>query len=113
MTQYLFTFGGKLGYALCNWLPYVTGGLAVGDTDFNGKVAVPDFVETLPIPENEEAHRFQRNNTQSRAGWVVAARLGYSLTNHRRLAGHDQDADVRGQAFRRGETFGVRFASPS
>ena len=110
-THYLFTFGGKLGYALCNWLPYVTGGLAVGDTDFNGKVVVPDFVETLPIPENEEALRFQHNNTQSRAGWFVGGGLEYRLTNHWRLRAQYQYVDLGSEGFSREDNFGLGFES--
>src|SRR6266481_3787530 len=110
-THYLFTFGGKLGYALCNWLPYVTGGLAVGDTDFNGKVVVPDFAENLPIPENEEALRFQRNNTESRAGWFVGGGLEYRLTNHWRLRAQYQYVDLGETGFTRQDNFGEGFIS--
>jgi outer membrane immunogenic protein len=103
-THYLFTFGGKVGYALCNWLPYVTGGLAVGDTDFNGQVVVRDF-------RDEEDLRFQHNNTQSRAGWFVGGGLEYRLTNHWRLRAQYQYIDLGSEGFTRQDNLGEGFIS--
>src|SRR5207248_6785910 len=34
-THYLVTVAPRIGYAFCHWMPYVTGGLAVGDIDYS------------------------------------------------------------------------------
>src|SRR4051812_45572754 len=34
-THYLATFGPRIGYAFCRWMPYITGGLAIGDIDYD------------------------------------------------------------------------------
>ncbi len=103
-THYLFTFGGKLGYALCHWLPYVTGGLAVGDTDFDGKIVVRDF-------RDEEDLAFERSNTDTRAGWFVGGGLEYRLTDHWRLRAQYQYVDLGSEGFTREDSLGLGFIS--
>ena len=58
--DWLGTFRGRLGYAMGSFLPYVTGGLAVGDV----KTSVTGFDDT--------------NDTQ--AGWTVGAGIEASLS---------------------------------
>ena len=42
-THYLFTIAPRIGYALGRWLPYVTGGLAVGDLEYEQAIDFPGF----------------------------------------------------------------------
>ncbi len=72
-TNYLATFGPRIGYAFCKWLPYVTGGLAVGDIDFNQDIA--DF---LGSPHDHEIGSRSGTNV----GWMVGGGLQYSITPH-------------------------------
>jgi hypothetical protein len=37
-TNYLATIGGRLGYAIGNWLPYFTGGAAFGNIDYESRL---------------------------------------------------------------------------
>jgi len=83
-THYLFTFGPRIGYALCRWLPYITGGLAVGDIDFDQSFIIPDSSGTG-----------QRGSTsETEVGWMVGGGLEYALTDHWRLRGQYQFIDL-------------------
>jgi len=67
--EWFGTARGRLGYALGSqgtWLPYVTGGLAYGESKINGS-------ETLPAP----ATAFSRSDT--RVGWTVGAGLEWAF----------------------------------
>jgi len=70
-THYLFTLAPRFGYALGRFLPYVTGGLAVGDLDYEQKIRFPDL---------DTAEGGQRRLTN--AGWFVGGGLQYALTEH-------------------------------
>ena len=67
-TRYLTTVGPRIGYAFCRWLPYVTGGLAVGDIDFEQRL-------NLEGPEGG-------STSETRAGWMVGGGLQYAITDH-------------------------------
>jgi len=92
-THYLLTLGGKLGYAFCRWLPYVTGGAAWGDTDISGRFAEPG-----------EDFRFEGSRDNTHTGWFVGGGLEYMLTNHWRLRTQYQYVDFGSTGFTR--TFG-------
>ncbi len=100
-TKYLFTFGGKVGYALCRWLPYFTGGLAVGDADFHGQI----------LEQNDEGFRFQGGNTSTRTGWFVGGGIEYMITNHWRARAQYQYIDLGSTGFSREDNFGGGFMS--
>lgn len=72
-THYLFTFAPRIGYAFCRWMPYITGGLAVGDIDFDQK-----------ITRNEvERHFVEGGHTDdAQAGWMVGGGVEFAITNH-------------------------------
>ncbi len=72
-THYLFTIAPRIGYALGRWLPYVTGGLAVGDLEYEQEIDFPG----LGIGGHEGGH-----HTQTNAGWMVGGGLQYALTDH-------------------------------
>jgi outer membrane immunogenic protein len=72
-THYLATVGPRIGYAFCKWLPYVTGGVAVGDIDF----------DQLLIEEFQAGGRaFQGGSTsETKVGWMVGGGLQHSITD--------------------------------
>jgi outer membrane immunogenic protein len=69
-THYLATFAPRFGYAWGRFLPYVTGGLAVGDLDYAQHLRFPD--------ESGEGGQTRQTN----AGWMVGGGLQYALTDH-------------------------------
>jgi outer membrane immunogenic protein len=83
-SSYLFTFGPRIGYAFCKWLPYVTGGLAVGDIDFH-----QEFV-TIPTPFARQGD----SANQAQVGWMVGGGLEYAVTDHWRVRGQYQYVDL-------------------
>jgi len=93
-THYLLTLGGKLGYAFCHWLPYVTGGAAWADTDISGRLAFPG-----------EDFRFEGSRDNTHTGWFVGGGLEYKFNNpHWRLRAQYQFVDFGSTGFTR--TFG-------
>lgn len=83
-THYLVTIGPRIGYAFCKWLPYATGGLAVGDLDFFQQFYAPDF-----FAERAGGHKSETN-----VGWFVGGGLEYALTNHWRVRAQYQYVDL-------------------
>jgi outer membrane immunogenic protein len=61
--DFLATARGRLGIAADRWLPYVTGGLAVGDI----KASVPDFATGID---------------KTNAGWTVGGGLEFALSGN-------------------------------
>jgi len=96
-THYLLTLGGKIGYAFCHWLPYVTGGVAWGDIDFQGRLVEPDERTWVGSSDN------------TRTGWFVGGGLEYMLTNHWRLRTQYQYVDLGDTGFTRQDNFGEGF----
>lgn len=84
-THYLFTVAPRFGYAVGRWLPYVTGGLAVGDLEFEQEI---DFIDDAP-DNFEGGHKSQTN-----VGWMVGGGLQYALTDHWSLRGQYQFIDL-------------------
>jgi outer membrane immunogenic protein len=72
-THYVATIGPRVGYAFCRWLPYVTGGLALGDLDFAQEITQ----HGLGVPFREGGSKSETN-----AGWFVGGGLQYAITNH-------------------------------
>src|SRR4029077_17875729 len=96
-TLSLLTLGGKIGYAFCHWLPYVTGGVAWGDIDFQGRLVEPD----------DRTWVGSSYNLQS--GWFVGVGLEYMLTNHWPLRTQYQYVDLGDTGFTRQDNFGEGF----
>lgn len=82
-THYLFTVGPRIGYAFCRWLPYVTGGLSVGDIDFHQGVAEHGLFF------HDEGHV-----QEARAGWMAGGGLEYALAGHWRVRAQYQFIDL-------------------
>ena len=83
-TNYLVTVGPRVGYALCRWLPYVTGGVAIGNIDFDQGLFIvgnPDFGQG-------------GSKTETEVGWMVGCGLEYAITNHWRVRGQYQYVDL-------------------
>lgn len=71
-THYLFTAAPRIGYVLGRWLPYVTGGLAVGDLKYEQGLAFPG----IGVKERRGDH------SRTNAGWMIGGGLQYALTSH-------------------------------
>lgn len=83
-SNYLVTFGPRVGYAFCKWLPYITGGVAFGDIDFDQEFFIP-FTSFLG----------QRGSThEDQIGWMVGGGLEYAVTDHWRVRGQYQFIDL-------------------
>jgi outer membrane immunogenic protein len=89
-TRYLFTFAPRVGYTFCKWMPYVTGGLAVGDIDYSQEI----------INQTLSPHFFEGgSSSETKAGWMVGGGLEYALTDHWRLRGQYQYIDLGSTSF--------------
>jgi len=88
-THYLFTVGPRIGYTFCRWLPYVSGGLAVGDLEFSQRFFSSDFFGHLRDSESE-----------TNAGWFVGGGLEYALTDHWRVRAQYEYVDLGDVGFR-------------
>jgi outer membrane immunogenic protein len=71
-THYFVTVAPRLGYAWGHALPYVTGGLAIGDLDFS------QSLHDLTNPAN----RLGGERTQTNAGWMIGGGLQYAFSKH-------------------------------
>ena len=84
-THYLATFGPRLGYAFCKWLPYITGGVAFGDIDFR---------QEFFIPARNGIFGQRGNANEAQVGWMVGGGLEYAITDHWRARGQYQYVDL-------------------
>jgi outer membrane immunogenic protein len=70
-THYLVTIGPRIGYSFGKWFPYITGGLALGDIDFN------QIVGAQYGSNSQYGHA-----DPTKAGWMVGAGVQYAITEH-------------------------------
>jgi outer membrane immunogenic protein len=84
-THYLFTFAPRFGYAFGKWLPYVTGGLAVGDLDFTQHVI---------LTEEGRIASEGGNDHETNAGWMVGGGLQYALCGNWSIRAQYQYIDL-------------------
>jgi outer membrane immunogenic protein len=92
-TRYLATFGPRIGYAFCKWLPYVTGGLAVGELDYSQEISdVSFFLGKFDLHQGA-------NRTETNVGWMVGGGLEYALTNRWHLRGQYRYVDLGSVSF--------------
>ena len=82
-THYLVTVAPRIGYAFGRWLPYVTGGLAVGDLDFSQEIESPG-----------STFRQGGSVDDTNAGWMIGGGLQYALTDHWSLRTQYQFIDL-------------------
>lgn len=72
-TNYLFTVGPRIGFAFRRVMPYVTGGLAVGDLDFSQDLRV--------VGDPTGTHAGGRTS-ETNAGWMVGGGVEFAVTDH-------------------------------
>jgi outer membrane immunogenic protein len=89
-THYLVTVAPRFGYAFGRWLPYVTGGLAVGDLEYAQEIAFPGGGPT----DREGASR-----TNTNPGWMVGGGLQYALSDHWSVRAQYQYIDLGSISF--------------
>lgn len=82
-THYLLAAGPRVGYAFCRWLPYVTGGVAMGDLDLSQRFFSSDFFGQL-----------HESGSETNAGWFLGGGLEYALTDHWRVRGQYEYVDL-------------------
>src|SRR5207253_11429745 len=93
-THYLFTVAPHIGYAFGRWLPYVTGGLAVGDLEFDQEIAFRGAGVF-----GRGAGKEGGQETETNCGWMVGGGLQYALTNHWSVRGQYQYIDLGDVSF--------------
>jgi outer membrane immunogenic protein len=99
-THYLFTVAPRFGYALGRWLPYVTGGLAVGDLDFEQRLHnAPGALAG--------SYRSAGEIDDTRVGWMVGGGLQYAITDHWSIRGQYQYIDLGCVDFSTVQAFGT------
>lgn len=89
-THYLATFGPRLGYAFCKWLPYITGGVAFGDIDFRQEFFIP--VENGIFNQGG-------STSEDQVGWMVGGGLQYAIADHWSVRGQYQFVDLGSVSF--------------
>jgi outer membrane immunogenic protein len=87
-THYLTTIGGRFGYTFCRWMPYVTGGVAIGDIDFEQRY------HQHPAFFNQGG-----STSETQVGWMVGGGLEFALTDHWHLRGQYQYVDLGSAGF--------------
>lgn len=85
-TNYLVTIGPRIGYAFCNWLPYITGGVAIGDINYEQEILQP-FLGTPIFQEGGSV-------SETNVGWMVGGGLEYAINDHWRLRAQYQYIDL-------------------
>jgi outer membrane immunogenic protein len=100
-THYLFTVAPRFGYALGRWLPYVTGGLAVGDLDFEQRL------HNAPGGQTPGPYRSAGEIDDTRVGWMVGGGLQYAITDHWSIRGQYQFIDLGCVDFSTVQAFGT------
>jgi len=91
-TNYLATFGGRIGYAIGNWLPYVTGGGALGNLEYETRL---HNVNTSGAGFYTSADSEDNDNF----GWYVGGGLQYALNAHWSIRGQYQFIDLGSVSF--------------
>jgi outer membrane immunogenic protein len=91
-THYLATFGPRIGYSFCRWMPYVTGGVAIGDLDYSQR-----FINQSLFPIGFFAEGGSSHDTN--VGWMVGGGLEYQLTQHWRLRAQYRYVDLGSTSF--------------
>lgn len=79
-THYLVTVAPRFGYAFGRLLPYITGGLAIGDLEYEQRLKLLPAMDTITDggPDNAESGRASETNV----GWMAGGGLQYALTDH-------------------------------
>jgi outer membrane immunogenic protein len=89
-THYLATFGPRLGYTFCKWLPYITGGVAFGDIDFH---------QEFFIPAAGAFFGQSGSKSEDQVGWFVGGGLQYAVADHWSVRAQYQYVDLGSISF--------------
>lgn len=89
-TDYLATAGGRIGYAFCRFMPYVTGGAAFGNIHYRQSITFPGG----RVFNEESGHKDEDN-----VGWFVGGGLEYALTDHWHIRGDYKYIDLGDTGF--------------
>ncbi len=100
-THYIATFGPRIGYTFCHFMPYVTAGLAVADVDFKESINQFQTGGQAPAAVNFGSPFFQNTGSthDTRVGYMVGAGLEYALCNHWRVRAAYQFDDLGSTSF--------------
>jgi outer membrane immunogenic protein len=74
-TNYLATVGGRLGYSIERWLPYVTAGVAFGNVNYESRL---HNVST----SGAGFYRSADSEDDDNVGWFVGGGMQYALNTH-------------------------------
>ncbi len=91
-SHYLMTVAPRIGWAFCRFLPYVTGGLAVGEIKYSQDI----------IYNNPGALGFRQGGSinETATGWMAAGGLQYAITDHWSVRAQYQYIDLGEAHFR-------------
>ena len=100
-TTYLATIGGRIGYSIHNWLPYITGGAAFGDIEYESRL---HNVNT----SGAGFYRSAGSESEDNIGWFVGGGMQYAFTAHWGIRFQYEFVDLGDVSFDRlGEPVGV------
>jgi outer membrane immunogenic protein len=78
-THDLITLAPRIGYSIGRALPFVTGGLALGDLDFAQQIGTSrGFI----FPRLGGPFRQGGSHSRTNAGWMIGGGVEYALTDH-------------------------------
>jgi len=100
-TTYLATIGGRIGYSIGQWLPYVTAGVAFGDIDYESRLHNVSS-------SGAGFYRSAGEETEDNVGWFVGGGMQYAMTAHWGIRFQYEFVDLGDVSFDRpGEPIGV------
>ena len=74
-TTWLATVGGRIGYSIANWLPYITGGAAFGDVTYESRLHNVFGSPTGPYISGDR-------EDDTNVGWFVGGGMQYAFGAH-------------------------------
>ena len=94
-TRYLVTVAPRIGYAFGRFLPYITGGLALGEVDFSQGIVY-----------NNLSYTQAGSTSEMETGWMAGGGLQYAFNDHWSVRAQYQYVDLGEHHFRtEGDTF--------
>ena len=100
-TNYLATVGGRIGYSIQRWLPYLTAGVAFGNIDYESRL---HNVNT----SGAGFYRSAGEEEEDAVGWFLGGGMQYAMTAHWGIRFQYEFIDLGDVSFDRpGEPIGV------
>jgi len=91
-TNWLATVGGRLGCSIENWLPYITGGVAFGNVDYESRLHNVFGSPTGPYISGDR-------EDDTNVGWFVGGGMQYALGRHWALRAQYEFIDLGSVSF--------------